>query len=500
METVRSRFVGGDGRGQCNPFMPQYGLGDASQPDDGHRIAALMGDIDIPPGEERSVVMMLGQTKTRLEADALISKFRDPGTAGQLLLKTKDWWRENLSRLRIRADFDSLVNDWLPYQVLTARLWGRAGPNQRGGAYGYRDQLQDVLPLIFTQPELARSQIVLHAGQQFREGDVLKWWHRAAIGGTGIGQRTSSGDPHLWLPYVTARYVAASGDDALLDQQVAFLEGDPLPPGMQHLVVAPRPARDSASIYEHCKRAVDLALSRKGAHGLPLIGASDWNDGFDMAGIAGRGESVWLGFFLHDVLLGFAGLAARKESSAASAHYLHEAEILRSSLDAMWRKDRYVRLITDAGAEMTPLDTLSAAWPTLSGVADLARGRAAMDAALARLELGDLILLLDKPFDENSDPNPGRISDYPPGVRENGGQYSHGASWLVDALARLSEMADAEGKTELAGQLRARAAEIWLKISPLDNLAPGRWEIYGLAPHQQPADVYFGEGYEGRGT
>lgn len=502
METVRSRFVGGDGRDQCNPFMPQYGLGDAAQPDDGHRIAALMGDIDIPPGEARSVVMMLGQTKTRLEADALISKFRDPGTARQLLLKTKDWWRENLSRLRIetsRADFDSLVNDWLPYQVLTARLWGRAGPNQRGGAYGYRDQLQDVLPLIFTQPDLARSQIVLHAGQQFREGDVLKWWHRAAIGGTGIGQRTSSGDPHLWLPYVTARYVAASGDDALLDQQVAFLEGDPLPPGVQHLVVAPRPARDSASIYEHCKRAVDLALARKGAHGLPLIGASDWNDGFDMAGIAGRGESVWLGFFLHDVLLGFAGLAAGRESSAASAHYLHEAEILRSSLDAMWRRDRYVRLITDAGQEMTPLDTLSAAWPALSGVADLARGRTAMDAALAKLELGDLILLLDKPFDENSEPNPGRISDYPPGVRENGGQYSHGASWLVDALARLSTMAAAEGKTELAGQLRARAAEIWLKISPLDNLAPGRWEIYGLAPHQQPADVYFGEGYEGRG-
>ena len=208
---------------------------------------------------------------------------------------------------------------------------------------------------------------------------------------------------------------------------------------------------------------------------------------------------MWLGFFLHDVLVAFAALAARREGNTASAHYLNEAEKLRKALDAMWRKDRYVRLINDAGVEMTPLDTLSAAWPTLSGVADLARGRTAMEAALAKLELGDLILLLDKPFDENSDPYPGRIGDYPPGVRENGGQYSHGASWLVDALVRLGVMARTEGKPDLAAQMQARAAEIWLKISPLDNLAPGRWEIYGLAPHQQPADVYFGEGYEGRG-
>jgi len=199
------------------------------------------------------------------------------------------------------------------------------------------------------------------------------------------------------------------------------------------------------------------------------------------------------------VLLGFADLAARKESAATSAQYLREAETLRKALNKMWREDRYVRLITDAGEEMTPLDTLSAAWPILSGVADLERGRTAMDAALAKLELGDLVLLLDRPFDENSSPYPGRIADYPPGVRENGGQYSHGASWMVDALMRLSTMAIAGGKPDLARHLHARAAEIWLKISPLDNLAPGRWEIYGLAPHQQPADVYFGEGYEGRG-
>ncbi|HEX4889218.1 MAG TPA: glycosyl transferase family 36 [Alphaproteobacteria bacterium] len=501
-ETVRSRFVGGFGGDLTAPFMLAHGHADATQADDGHRIALFLGEVEVPAGGEIKLVMMLGQTKDRAEAEKLIRHYREPRAAADALEKTKLWWRDKLSLLRVetsRPDFDSLVNDWLPYQVLASRLWGRAGPNQRGGAYGYRDQLQDVLPLIFSQPDLARRQIILHAGQQFREGDVLKWWHQAAIGGTGIGQRTSSGDPHLWLPYVTARYINASGNDALLDQQTPFLEGDPLPRGKHHLLVAPRPSRDSASIYEHCKRAVDLALSRKGSHGLPLIGSSDWNDSFDLAGIAGRGESVWLGFFLHDVLVAFAALAARRESNTTSAHYLNEAEKLRKALDAMWRKDRYVRLINDAGVEMTPLDTLSAAWPTLSGVADLARGRTAMEAALAKLELGDLILLLDKPFDENSDPNPGRIGDYPPGVRENGGQYSHGASWLVDALVRLGVMARTEGKPELAAQMQARAAEIWLKISPLDNLAPGRWEIYGLAPHQQPADVYFGEGYEGRG-
>ena len=501
-ETTRSRFVGGDGYDLNGPHRLIHDAPDTACPDDGHRIAAIMGDVEIPPKGEVSIVMMLGQTHSREAAEVLIRRFREPAAAAEALERTKRLWREKLSVLRIetnRPDFDSLVNDWLPYQVMTARLWGRAGPNQRGGAYGYRDQLQDVLPLIFTQPELARRQIILHAGQQFRNGDVLKWWHQAAAGGTGIGQRTSSGDPHLWLPYVTARYITATGNEALLDQQVPFLEGGRLPRGMHHLLVAPRPSRDSASIYEHCKRAVDLALSLKGANGLPLIGAGDWNDGFDLTGIEGRGESVWLGFFLHDVLLGFAPLAARKENAAAGAYYLSEAARLRTALNDMWRTDRYVRMITDAGEEMALLDNLSAAWPILSGVADLERGKTAIESALAKLELGDMILLLESPFDENSKPYPGRISDYPPGVRENGGQYSHGASWMVDALMRLSGMAANQGNSGLARHMQARAAEIWLKISPLDNLSVRHWEIYGLAPHQQPADVYFGEGYEGRG-
>lgn len=501
-EAVAAKFTGGAGYDLCTPYMLMHGQADLDQPDDGRRIAALMGDVTVPPQGETVVTVLIGQTATREEAGALIRRYCSPARAQAALAATKDWWAQQLSVLRVetnRADFDALVNDWLPYQVLTARLWGRAGPNQRGGAYGYRDQLQDVLALLATQPELARKQILLHAAQQFREGDVLKWWHQAPGGGTGIGQRTSSGDPHLWLPYVVIRYVAASGDLALLETQVPFLEGDALARGQQHLLIAPHLSRDSDTVYGHCRRAIDLALARLGAHGLPLVGASDWNDGFDMTGIKGRGESVWLGFFLHDILLGFAGLAARRKDAALEDEYVRRAGMLRGALDKMWRGDRYVRMITDAGEEMTPLDTLSAAWPILSGVADLARGRDAMDAALKKLEFGDLILLLDKPYDENSRPYPGRIAEYPPGVRENGGQYSHGVSWLVDALMHLGAQAAAEGKRDLCRHFQARAAEIWLKISPLDNLAPGRWEIYGLAPHQQPADVYYGEGYEGRG-
>ncbi|MFZ5913569.1 MAG: GH36-type glycosyl hydrolase domain-containing protein [Pseudomonadota bacterium] len=502
METVKQHFLGGEGYDAASPFMLVHGHGDLSQPDDGRRIALLMGEVEIPAHEETAIVIMLGQTATREEADALIRQYRDPAAVPAALASVKAWWREKLSVLQVETsmpEFDRMVNHWLPYQVLTARLWGRAGPNQRSGAYGYRDQLQDVLPLIFTHPEIARRQILLHAAQQFREGDVLKWWHQAAAGGSGLGQRTTAGDPHLWLVYLVNQFVRATGNDAILNEQVAFLEGESLPRGAQSRLMAPRPSRDSGTVYDHCKRAIDLTLSRMGANGLPLIGASDWNDGFDEAGLKGRGESVWLGFFLHDALLGFADLAARKEGAAMRDHYLRRAESLRHSLDRMWRGDRYVRLISDAGEEMAILDALSAAWPVISGVADLARGRIALEAALAKLELGDLILLLDSPFDSASHPYPGRIADYPPGVRENGGQYSHGVSWLVDALSRLAEMAQSSGNPLLAQQFRARAAEIWLKISPLDNLSPGRWEIYGLAPHQQPADVYYGEGYEGRG-
>jgi cyclic beta-1,2-glucan synthetase len=264
-------------------------------------------------------------------------------------------------------------------------------------------------------------------------------------------------------------------------------------------VLAPRVSRDRASVYEHCRLAIDRTLARRGAHGLPLIGSGDWNDALDRVGPRGRGESVWLGFFLHDVLAAFAELAERREGAAAGEALRGEAEGLRAALARCWRGDRFLRAISDDGEELAPASALTAAWCVLSGAVSFEQGRAAVEGALAQLERDDLVLLLAPPFDADSRPEPGRIADYPPGVRENGGQYSHGTSWLVDALVRLSQQAAAQGLREEAARLRARAVEIWFKVSPLAEATPEALDRYGLPPHQQPADVYWGAGYSGRG-
>ncbi|HEX4975478.1 MAG TPA: hypothetical protein VFV48_06305, partial [Pseudomonadales bacterium] len=501
-ETLRSHFVGGEDFDLSAPYMLKHGRPDLTQADDGHRIAVQMANIEVAAHSETALVMLLGQCPTQANADALVRRFCNLSAAQHALEQTKHWWQQHCGVLRVesnRPDVDRMVNHWLPYQLLTSRLWGRAGPNQRSGAFGFRDQLQDVLPLILTQPALARQQILLNAAQQFREGDVLKWWHPSHLGGTGLGQRTRAGDPHLWLPYVLTRYVSGTGDESVLHEIIPYIEGDRLPAGVQDRVLSPRLSRDKDSLYAHCKRAIELSLSNMGAHGLPCIGAGDWNDGFDRVGTAGKGESIWLGFLLYDVLLKFADLAERIEGQEPAVRYRAEAEHLHTALTAQWREDRYVRLISDMGEEVSLLDALSAAWPSLSGVADLERGQLAIETALKKLEQDDLILLLDRPFDEYSSPYLGRIADYPPGVRENGGQYSHGTSWLVDALMSLSQQATAAGQDQRAQYLQKRAAEIWLKISPLDTLTPELWPNYGLAPHQQAADVYFAEGYEGHG-
>ena len=411
--------------------------------------------------------------------------------------ETCAWWNGQLSVLRVetnRPDVDRLVNDWLPYQLLTARLWGRSGPQQRSGAYGYRDQLQDVLPLALTDPPRARSQILLHARQQFREGDAPKWWHPAWDGGTGICVRTAASDPHLWLPYVVIRYVRATGDVALLDECVPFMEAPPLPKGQEGRMFVPRPSQDAGSIDEHCRRAIDWSLARFGRNGLPLLGSGDWNDGIDLPGLLGRGESVWLGFFLHGILQDYAALLRRRGRDAAD--YTQAAARLRQSLDRQWRDGRgYLRATTDDGEDFDSCDALISAWPALSGAVERERALAAIELGLAKLQRENRVLLLTPPFSETSRPYPGRIAEYPPGVRENGGQYSHGASWLVDALLCCAAGATADE----AAALRARAFEVWLRISPLSKCGADNMAVYGLPPHQQPADVYDGAGHAGRG-
>ena len=320
-ETIRARFFGGPGRNILTPVMVETGASDGAARDDGRRVAAFCSEIVLPPGGETKIAIAFGQAPSRAEALAAAARV-GVASAEDELAATRASWAERLGKVEVRTnrpDFDRLVNTWLPYQLYASRLFGRVGPNQLGGATGYRDQLQDVLPLTLLEPRLTRAQIVLHASQQFREGDVLKWWHRAPGGGTGLGQRTKASDPHLWLPYVLARYVRESGDRTVLDEVTPFLEADAVPAHEDTWIVIPRVSRESATVYEHARLAIAFTLEHLGANGLPLLRAGDWNDGIDALGRREIGTSVWMGFFLANVLDGFVDLARIKGDEAFAA-------------------------------------------------------------------------------------------------------------------------------------------------------------------------------------
>jgi cyclic beta-1,2-glucan synthetase len=501
-ETVRSRFIGGPGRDLANPYMVEHGRADVTMPDDGYTIAGFAGTLTVPAHGQGTAVMVVGCCRDRARAERIIRTYCDPRASQTVRKKTNEWWSDMLSVLRIETSdpaFARLVNEWLPYQVLASHLWGRTGPNQRSGAYGFRDQLQSVLPLLYLHPEISREQILLHSAQQFYRGDVMQWWHQSWEGKTGLGARNRTSDPHLWLPYLVYHYVEATGDLAILQEEVRFLEGMPIPRRADGIAFAPRRSRDSASLYRHCMRAIDLTLGRFGARGLPLMLSGDWNDGLNLVGRRGRGESTWLGFFLYDILTHFSRLIDLMEGHARKEQYGERAARLKESLNKLIRDGRYPRAITDDGRPLFFSDALSAAWPVISGVADFKQGACNLERTLEDLETDHLVRLLYPPFEEESEIYPGKIADYPPGVRENGGQYSHGASWLVDALVRLSEMAAAAGDGEDEKRYREKAVDLWMKISPIAHTRADVIDCYGMPPHQQPADIYCGYGYEGRG-
>lgn len=502
-ESVRTRYFGvrdaaGIGGDACAPHFVRFGGGDSRLADDGRRVAALCGEVQVAPGETREIGVLLGQAPTLEAARQLVQQWRGEAAVLRMLQETRRWWNMQLDTLRVETDnaaFDRLVNDWLPYQLLTARLWGRCGPQQRSGAFGYRDQLQDVMPLAVLEPLRARAQILLHAAQQFREGDAPKWWHPAWDGGTGICVRTAASDPQLWLPWVVAHYIEASGDPTLLHESVPFMEAQPLPRGQEGTMFVPRPSMDRGSVYEHCRRAIDWSLDRLGAHGLPLLGSGDWNDGIDLPGLQGRGESVWLGFFLHAVLQRMLPYA----QGADATRWRQAATQLAAALAPQWdARQGYLRAYTDEGAPLRTCDALMTAWPALSGAVDAEHGIEALQLGLAQLMKPDRVLLLTPPFAENAQPYPGRIAEYPPGVRENGGQYSHGSSWIVDALMASAD-AVAASEPARAQALREQAFAVWTAISPLGRHGTQAWSVYGLPPHQQPADIYDGAGHAGRG-
>ena len=500
-ETIRAHFFGQAGRDITSPALVETGVSDLSQPDDSRRVAAFMSEMTLAPGESVKIAFVIGQAPTRgaaLEAAAQA----DVAKAEAQLAATRASWAQRLGIVEVRTnrpDFDRLVNTWLPYQLYASRLFARVGPNQRGGATGYRDQLQDVIPLIVIEPALARRQILIHAGQQFLEGDVLKWWHWAPNGATGIGQRTKASDPHLWLPYVLARYVAQTGDRGVLDEVLPYLEAPMVPEHEDTFVVASRPSREVGDVYEHSRRAIQYTMRHMGANGLPLLGAGDWNDGIDALGSRGIGTSVWMGFFLYDVLSGFIPIARARGDEAFATRCEAARTSLRSALEIGWRGDHYVLDFADDGGEIAMPNAMTTGWAAHSGAVDFDRAVAALEGGLKGIERPDRILLLEKPFFEHSQPYPGRIADYPPGVRENGGQYSHGASWIIDGFMRVAGEARAKGDVEAAERLTARAFEMFEQISPLKKTNSDTIANYGLIPIQQPADIYDGYGHGGRG-
>jgi cyclic beta-1,2-glucan synthetase len=455
--------------------------------------AAYQVHLDLAPAGEKEVHFLLGAGRNREEALALVQRFRVPGEARAAAERSRKAWDRMLGRIVVETpepDIDRMMNRWLPYQAVACRLWGRTAFYQSSGAYGFRDQLQDAANLAPIAPELAREQIERAAARQFEEGDVLHWWHPD----TGAGVRTRYSDDLLWLPWACARYLAVTGDRSILEERAPYLSAPELDGGEKERFDRFAPGATEGSIYEHCLRAIERGTTR-GAHDLPLIGGGDWNDGMNRLGLEGRGESVWLGWFLCDVLRSFAPLCeASGDPERAAALRQRARELAAAVEEHAWDGAWYRRAFDDEGSpvgsaanEECRIDLIAQAWAVLSGAGDAERAATAMASVrehLLRREEG-LLLLLTPPFDR-SEPDPGYIRSYPPGVRENGGQYTHAAVWGAWAFAELGD-----------GDL---AVELLRMLSPVSKTTtPEGVERYRVEPYAVAADVYGAEPHLGRG-
>jgi len=500
METRRGRFFG-TGRSVAHPLLVERGEPDAGPILDDRPIAALLATLEIPAHGERTVVVILGQADDRKQAEAVIGKYQDVGAARAALAGTRRWWLSLMDTLQVQTNqpqFDRYL-DWLKYQALAERIWARRGFYQASGAFGFRDQLQDSVNLIWMDPAVARRQILLHASQQFVEGDVVHWFHRLQDGRTGFVGRTHASDNLLWLAWGVVEYVGATGDDSLLDEMTPYLEAEqpfePLPAGKHGIGFDPLRSPREDTVYRHCMKAIDLVLDqRMGSHGLPLMGTGDWNDGLDEIGSQGRGESVWLGFFLDYILDRMAGIVEKKEGSGRREYYHRRLEALKDAVEHTWRSDRYLRAIHDDGTEIGvkgsgvwEIDALTAAWAVMSGI-NPQRGQIVFETALRILEKEKTVLLGWPPLREDTKPYLGRSSVYPEGVRENG-MYCHGVQWLIGAARILAERAERESRGEEARRYLETAYRLWLKISPIPHTESGEIETYGGQPNKQAADM-----------
>jgi len=456
---------------------------------------AIHVPIDLAEDEEREIVFRLGAGGRRGIDDwsEMVQRLRGPEGARASLEKSRHYWERTLGAVQVEtpdASLNVLANGWLLYQTLACRLWARSGYYQSGGAYGFRDQLQDTMALLHAEPRLAREHLLRCAERQFSEGDVQHWWHPPS----GRGVRTRCSDDFLWLPQAVCRYVLSTGDAAVLNESAHFLEGRQVNPEDDSYFDLPSRSDARATLYQHCVRAINRGLVF-GERGLPLMGSGDWNDGMNLVGLHGKGESVWLGFFLYDTLIRFAGLAGMHGDAQFAERCRSQAEELRRNLeqnawDGGWYRRAYFDDGTPLGASTNvecQIDSIAQSWSVLSGAGDPVRSRtamAALDQRLVRRE-HSLIQLLDPPFDK-SDLNPGYIKGYVPGVRENGGQYTHAAIWAAMAFAGLGD--------------RERAYELFTMINPINHGdSADAIATYKVEPYVVAADVYTVSPHTGRG-
>ena len=455
--------------------------------------AAVQTSFELRPGEEREVVFLLGEAATVEDARRFVLRYREPGAARGAFKEMQDNWDRILGTVQVRTPdvaLDLLLNRWLLYQVLSCRFWGRSAFYQSGGAYGFRDQLQDVLALVYAAPAETRGHLLRSAARQFLEGDVQHWWHPPR----GAGVRTRCSDDYLWLPFAAAHYVAATGDATVLDEPAPFLKAPVLKPDQEEDYRTPDPAGESATLYEHCVRAVEHGLTF-GPHGLPLMGTGDWNDGMNRVGSGGRGESVWNGWFLLTVLRPFAELAESRGDGERATRWREQAKTLTDSLEEhAWDGNWYRRAYFDDGTPLGSaqndecrIDGIAQSWAAISGGAGPERARqafASADEMLVR-EADRLILLFTPPFDKGA-LQPGYIKGYVPGIRENGGQYTHGSAWLVVAAAMLGE--------------RERAWLLFDLLNPVRHADSGEKAArYKTEPYVLAGDVYSEPPHAGRG-
>ena len=455
--------------------------------------AASQAHVELQPGESLEYAVLLGQKESADEAVELIDRFSSLGQIEEAFVAAKQHWRKLVSKIQVKTpapEIDLMVNGWLAYQNLSCRIWGRSAYYQAGGAFGFRDQLQDSAALVYHDPGLTRRQIMLHAAHQFREGDVLHWWHPPF----SRGIRTRFSDDLIWLPLIAAEYAETTGDDSFWQEEIRFLTAVDVPDHEAEIMVSPEESGESGSLYEHCCRSLDRSLTQ-GDHGLPLIGSGDWNDGMNRVGQGGLGESVWLGFFLDYTLGKMLPVCEEFGDTGRIRKYTDYREDLRRALnDAGWDGKWYRRAYFDDGtplgtadADECRIDALVQAWAVLSGVAPADRAASAVAAVEERLidDAAGMIRLLHPPFDR-MEADPGYIKGYVPGVRENGGQYTHGVLWFVRAMAELGH--------------GTRATQLLKMLSPVSRtVTPERVATYKTEPYVVAADVYGEQPHVGRG-